>query len=67
MWDGAEFDTRAWLRVVADRLAEQPAHVRESAAARRQALITDGLVTEAYRRVSPEAALGMLSAPPAAS
>jgi hypothetical protein len=60
LWDGAEFDTRVWLQVVAARLAEQPAQVRERVVESRRALMTDGLVTESYRRVSPDEALGML-------
>jgi hypothetical protein len=60
MWDSAEFDTQVWLQVIAARIAEQPAQVRERAVENRRALMSGGLVTESYRRVSADEALSML-------
>jgi hypothetical protein len=49
-----------WLQVVAARAAEQPAHVCERAVESRRTLVDGGPVTESYRRIGTDQALGML-------
>ncbi|MEV6793595.1 hypothetical protein AB0M87_16670 [Streptomyces sp. NPDC051320] len=56
-WDGAEFETGCGCE---SSLHEQPAHVHERAVESRRTLVDGGPVTESYRRIGTDQALGML-------